>query len=92
MASSSYSPLASESDESAASQPALARSNKSRVSVMVETLTHWNPPCATMSTRTDCFLGVCAALELAGGGEVQENRFLKVTRPALDLAASQTAV
>lgn len=57
---------------------------------MVETLIHSNPPCATISTKTDALLGSVAPLE-PNGGRAQKNRLLKVTRPALDFAASHTA-
>lgn len=73
MAPVSSSPLEpfSSDDESAFSQPAFACSNRSRVSVTVETLTHSSPPRVTMSTRAHCFLGRPARLELRVGGVAQ---------------------
>lgn len=63
-------PLSSD-DESAFSQPAFACSNRSLVSVTVETLTHSSPPWVTISTKAHCFLGRPARLELRVGGVAQ---------------------
>lgn len=61
-----------ESDEveekPASSQPALAISKSSRVSVMIDTLIHSSPFCATMSTKALRFLTCCGGGSLAPRG------------------------